>query len=483
MINKRIIYLCVLVGIQVYAQEKTQQPLTLTYCIETAIENNLDLKRSSLSMDASRVNFKQSKAALFPTLNANYNLGVSNGRSIDPYTNDYVDQELTFSNAGLNLNFTVFNGFKLLNSIRQRKYSFNASEMEMEEQRQNLILDVTLTYLQILNNKDLFKLAKSRLETTKDQLKRLKSLYEEEIGNPADYTDMQGQLALDMTSVINAENSLKEAKLNLFQLLNSESKADAEFVAIDVMDNIKEYPYTSDEVFSDALANMATFKAKQFQLDAAKSGIKVAKSGYIPEISLFGQLNTNYSSAAQFFNETGSSIVESGGFITINDINYPVLENQTMFAGEDIGYMDQIKNNVYTSFGVEVSIPLLNGFQSKNDVALGKIKFEETKIDFQNTKLQFKNAIENAYLKMEAALKRYHIYKEQVAAFQESFRINEIRFNNGVSNIVEYITSKNNMDTAMINLSNAKYEYLLRTRILEYYRGVEGINNHPPMSP
>lgn len=472
MINKSLIFLCIFFGVSVFGQDKIQSPLTLEYCIETALKNNLDLKKSDLGMESSHINYKQSKADLLPTLNANYNLGVSNGRSIDPYTNDYIDQKLTFSNVGLNLNLTVFNGFRLLNRIRQRRYSFNASEMEVEERRQNLILEVTLTYLQILNNTDLLRLAKSRLETTKEQLERLKSLYEEETGNPADYTDMQGQYALDMTSVVNAENNLEEAKLNLFQLLNMDSDSNAGFTAMDVADQIKEYPYSSEEVFSMALENLATFKAKEFRMNAAKSAIKVARSGYVPEISLFGQLNTNYSSAAQLFTETGTSVVETGGFVTINDTDYPVFENETQFAGNDIDYMDQIKNNVYTSFGVAVNIPLLNGFQSKNNVALEKIKLEESKIDLQNTKLEFKNAIQQAYLKMQSSLDRYQIYKQQVAAFEESFRINEIRFNNGVSNIVEYITSKNNMDNARINLSNAGYEYLLRMRVLEYYRGV-----------
>lgn len=454
------------------AQQNAELTLTLEQCLEMALENNLDLKRSVLSKDASSINFKRSKSEVLPTLNGNYNLGVSNGRSIDPYTNDYVDQKLTFSNAGLNLNFTVFNGFKLLNTIRSRRYELNASKMEVEEQKQNLILEVTLTYLQILNNKDLLKLANSRLETTKNQLKRLESLYEEEIGNPADYTDMKGQLASDMTNVINAENGLEEGKLNLFLLLNLETPVEAEFVNIDVNDSIKSYPYSSEEVYSNALTNLATFKAKEYRLDAAKMSVKVAKSGYVPEVSLFGQLNTNYSSAAQLFTETGSSLVGTGGFVTINDVDYPVLQNETAFSGEEIDYMDQLKNNVYTSFGVAVTIPLLNGFESKNNVALEKIKFEETKLDLQNTKLEFKNAVEQAYLQMEAALQRYHIYQKQSEAFDESFRINEIRFNNGVSNIVEYLTSKNNMDNAMINLANARYEYLLRVRVLEYYRGV-----------
>src|SRR5690606_10889037 len=270
-------------------------------------------------------------------------------------------------------------------------------------------------------------------------LQRLESLYQEEVGNPADYTDMKGQLASDMTNVISAKSGLEQAKLDLFLLLNMDTPVESQFVTIQVKDSLENYPYSSDEVYAAALINQATFKAKQFRLDAAKMRVKVARSGYIPEISLFGQLNTNYSSAAQFFTETGSSIVETGGFVTINDVDYPVLQNETSFLGEEIDYMDQIKNNVYTSFGVAVSIPLLNGFQSKSNTALEKIQFEESKLDLQSTKNQFKNAVEHAYLQMETALERYHIYQKQSEAFDESFRINEIRFNNGVSNIVEYL--------------------------------------------
>jgi outer membrane protein len=105
-------------------------------------------------------------------------------------------------------------------------------------------------------------------------------------------------------------------------------------------------------------------------------------------------------------------------------------------------------------------------------VALQKIQKEESLVDFENTKLSFKQSIDQAYLNMESAYDRYFILEDQVTAYEKSFRVNEIRFNNGVSNIVEYITSKNNLDSARLNLSNAKFEYLLRVKILDYYRGI-----------
>src|SRR5690606_13838478 len=189
------------------AQNGNKVTYSLSDCIEIALNNNLDLKSAALKAKTSEVNFHQTRNEMLPTLNGNYDLGVSNGRSIDPYTNDIINQKLTFSNAGLSLNALVFNGFRLMNSIKRDRFQLKAAEMETEEARQDLILAVTLAYIQILNGRDQVELAKSRLETTQKQLDRLRVLYKEEVGNPAEYTDMQGQLALDQIGEINAKNS------------------------------------------------------------------------------------------------------------------------------------------------------------------------------------------------------------------------------------------------------------------------------------
>lgn len=474
MLAKLITILCLTACFALYSQENTQ-PITLEYCIETALQNNLNLKSSQLKAETSEVNYRQSRADILPSLNADYNLGISNGRSIDPYTNGYLDQRLTYSNAGLRLNAVVFNGFRLLNTIRQNRYNLQAAEMEVEESRQNLVLNVTLAYLQILNNRELLKQTKARTETTERQLQRLSSLYKEGSGNPADYTDMQGQKALDRTAVIDAENSLKVSILNLYQLLNIDEVPDTAFASLQAIDNMEKYPLSATEVMDDALANLAAFKAKELRLDAAKNGVKVARAGYIPVVSVFGELNTNYSSTAEFLNEMGSSVVETGDFVSIDGQDHSVLREETQYEGDPISYEDQFNNNLGSAVGVAVSIPLFNGFRARNNVALEKIKLEESRVDLQNTRLQLGQAIEQAFLDMESAFNRYHILTGQVKAFEESFRVNEVRFNNGVSNIVEYITSKNNMDNARISLANAKYEYLLRVRVLDYYRGL-GIN-------
>ncbi|AOW19885.1 TolC family protein [Urechidicola croceus] len=445
---------------------------TLEKCIEIAINNNLDLKSSILNAKTSKINYKQSKLDILPNLNADYNIGINNGRSIDPFTNDYINQELTFSNAGLSLNTTIFNGFRMMNSIKQNKFNLKASEMEIEEAKQNLILEVTLQYIQILNNRDLINLSKSRLETTENQLKRLETLYKEGSINPVNYTDMQGQYSIDEMGVVTAENSLKSSVLELMRLLNLDTNSEKTFENIFGLVASEKYQFSVDEIYKDALQNLATFKSKELKIEAADKGIKVAKSNYFPSISLFGQLNTNYSSVAQSFTETGSTVTETGDFVNINNQEYPVLMNETQFDTSKIDYNDQFDNNLNSVVGVSVNIPLFNGFRAKNSVSLQKIQLEESEIELERTKTTFKQSIEDAYNNMESAFDRYHILLNQVKVFEESFRVNEIRFNNGVSNIVEYITSKNNLDTAKLNLNKTKYEYLLRVKILDYYRGV-----------
>ena len=466
------IIFCVGMTYNIHAQNDQKVIYNLNDCIRIAIQNNLDLKNSVLRAESSEINFKQAKNELYPSLNMNYNLGSNNCRNIDPFTNGFINEQLTFSNLGLTINAEIFDGLRIKNSIKQSRFNLQASEMEIEEEEQNLIIEVTFRYIQILNAKDLLELSKARLETTKGQLDRLEAHYNEGFGNPADYTDMQGQYATDEIGIINAENSLKEAVLNLIRLLSTEPDAEILFEDIEGLVETEMYPYSALEVFDDALTNLATFKAKRLRIQAADSGVKSAKSFYYPEVSLFGQFNTNYSSLAQTFSETGTGIVETGDFVEIANQEFPVLSERTSYQAEDINYQDQFNNNFNSVVGVSVRIPIFNGFFAKNEVALQKVQLKEKSNDLQNTTLEFKQSIEEAYLKMESAFDRNFILVSQVNAYEQSFRTNEIRFNNGVSNIVAYLTSKNNLDAAMLNLSKAKYEYILRVRILDYYRGL-----------
>lgn len=470
MIKRSLFYLIVFgFSFSVFCQNQQEKTYTLDECIKIAIDNNLNLKSTKNTEQSAKINYQQSKMSLLPSVNGSYNLGVNNGRSIDPFTNDFINQQLTFSNVNLSLNATIFNGFRLMNSLKQQRLNTEAATLEVAQEKQNLILSVTLGYLQVLNAKDVLNLNKQRLVATNKQLKIQKDLYEEGRENPADYTDLLGQKSSDETNILSSEIALNNAKLSLSTLLNINSKVDVNIDSF--LFNLDKYQYTSDQVFKDALEGLATFKARELRLESAKKGVSVAKAQYIPEISLFGGLSTNYSSAAETFTSTGTAVVETGDFVTINNQDIKVLTNQTSFSAQQINYLDQFDNNLNSVIGFSVSVPIFNGFRAKNNVALEKVRVEESLIALEQTQVEIKNAINQVHFDMEAAFARYQSLTKQVIAFQKSFKINETRFNNGVSNFLAYITSKNNLENAKINVSIAKYDYFLRVKVLEYYRG------------
>lgn len=465
---KLLLFLFFLSSISLFAQSEVRTPYTLEKCINAAIQNNLNLKSMRLEAMSNDVYFSQSKSALLPNINGSYNLGVANGRNIDPYTNAYVDEKLTFSNAGLGLDATVFNGFRLINGWKQAKLNLQAAEMDVEAEKQTLILRVTLTYLQVLSQQDLVSLAKVRMQTTEGQLNRLKTFFDAETGNPAEYHDLQSQHAADATNLADSKNALESSFLTLNTLVN----ADDEITAAPLNSKLKldKYPYSAEEVYNQALHVFPTLKSDELNLEAAAKGVSIARSQFSPNISLFGNVNTNFSSSAMRFNEMGSSVVGTNDFVSVNNQDYPVFSNQTNYSATQIPYPDQFNNNLNTSFGVAVSIPILNGFRAKNNVKLQKIKREEAQTAIDQTKLDLRETIGKAYNDMETTFERYQLLKEQVEACRESFRINETRFNAGVSNSTDYLISKNNLDNAEVNLSNVRYVYALRVKVLEYYR-------------
>lgn len=464
-----IIFSIALFSIQAQAQNNPGNSLSLKNCIEIALKNNINLERTNLQTETAELNFNETKSRVLPTINGNYSIGTNNGRSIDPFTNDIIDQQFNFSNAGISLNAQLFNGFELRNSIQRDRFKLQASEAEKVAAEQQLVLDVTLTYFQILNSKDLLELARLRLHSSQQQTDRLETLYKEGEGNPADFTDIKGQVNKDESNVMTAKNQLYQAKLNLAQLLNTNSE-----ISVDEFNtflDFKKYESSPKEVYSKSLENLATFEEKRLRIEAAKEDIAVARSLFAPDISLFAQLNTNFSSLASLLNKTGTQVVETGQFITIDNLSYPVRKNQSEFSEAEIPYFDQLNNNLSSVVGIAVDIPIFNGFRARRSVALKKIQYKDAELELENTKNDYFQAIKQAHKDMETAYENYFILKNQVEAYAESYRVNEIRFSSGVSNIVEYIISKNNLDQSRINLANAKYEYLIRTKILDYYKG------------
>ena len=465
-----IFILCVLYN-TVLSQATPGKMLTLQQCVEAGIENNLQVQQSGLQMQADEINWKQAKLNLLPDLNGFANHGANQGRSIDPFTNSYINQQVNYANYGLSSGVTLFNGFFLQNTIKQNKLAFEASKMDWQQQKDFITMSVILAYLQVLNNEDILEQIKNQTTLSQKQVERLDILNKEGAISPSDLYDLKGQYASDQLSIINAQNNLESSKLSLCQLMNIPYDKNMGLEKIDVNSVPLKYENDPAGIYQTALTQFPLIKTAELRTLSAEKGVLVARGALFPTLSLNGSINTNYSNAATSSTFLNTTDVVSNDYVVVNGSPSPVIKKQNNFSTDKIDYTDQIKNNRFSSVSLNLRIPIFNSWQARNRIKLAKINLKNFEQIEKTTKTELQQNIEQAYINMTSAYDRFKTTMEQVAAFQESFRAAEIRFNEGVGNSIDYLTVKNNLDRASINMIIAKYDYVLRIKILDYYQG------------
>lgn len=456
----------------VVAQDQTGGKLTLQQAIEIGIKNNLDVQQSNIQMETNKINYNQAKMNVFPDLNGNVSGGVNLGRSIDPTSNSYINQQANVSNLGLNSGVVLFNGFYLQNTIKQNALAYQAAKMDWQQTKDNITINIILAYLQVLSSEDQLAQTKNQVALSKTQVDRLVILDNDGAIQPSLLSDLRGQYANDQLSIITAENTLETARISLAQLMNVPNDRALQLERINAESYATMYDATPGGIYETALQQFAQIKAVDLRSESAVKGLKAARGALFPTLSLNGSLNTNYSSAsrAQFFPGTFTDS-KSSDYVLVNGTPSEVFYRQNDFDLQKVGYTKQLNNNLFNSISLNLQIPFFNNFLGRNRVKLAKLTVKNNELVAQTTKTRLQQAIDQAYVNMTTASGRYKTLLEQVTAYQESFTAAEARFNSGVGNSIDYLTAKNNLDRANINSITAKYDYVLRTKILDYYQG------------
>ena len=468
--KRRIIFICLLfVGVSAVKSQTTK--LSLQQAIEIALKNNILTKQSELQMRTAEINYTQAKNNRLPSVEGGYNYGFNSGRSIDPFTNGYINQQLTSSNVNAQAALPVFGGFQLKNSIRQNEAAFATATMEWQQRKDELTLQVILAYLQILNNEDALALAKQQAAVTKQQVARLEIISKEGATQPANVSDLKGQYAGDELAIITAENSLESSIVSLTQLMNVNYDANLKVNRNGFSDEVKMYVETPDEIYAVSLQKLASVKASDNRVKSSDLAVKVAAGGFYPVVSLYGVLNTNYSSAAMLNKNVGFTEVPSSDYVTVNGSKLQVITRQNNYNNQKIQYGSQLNNNLSSAYGLSVRIPLFNSFKTRSNVSIAKNEAKNNRLIADNIKYQLRQAVEQAYINITATFKRYTVLQQQADAYGESFRISGIRFENGVINSPEYLIAKNNLDRTRATIITTRYEYLLRMKVLDFYMG------------
>ncbi len=415
-----------------------QKQYSLQECIDLALKNSNLTKLADLTYKSSIVDVTAAKQNKLPSASAGLGHGLNFGRSIDPSTNGFINEQITRGGFSGQAYLPIWQANQLNNSLKSFQFAEEANRWALKNEEANLELRVTVAYLQILNNKELLTRAEMQTKTTQAQIERLKTMDALGAIIPSQLSDLEGQLAQDQLNILGSEQDLKSAKLNLSQIMNIPYTESFDIHANDVI-NRPEAQYD----FSTALLQHPMIKSNEFQIKSAELGLASAKSLRYPQLGLSLNLGSNYSSA-----------------YTINN--------------EKVKYPKQLSNNFNYSGLVSLSIPIMDGYRVRSQIKKAEIAIDRAKVNTDLAKNTIQQQVEQAEFLADGAKARFDLAENQLKSFEKSFKIAESRFNNGTTNsILEYIIAKNNFDRAQNLVITAKYEMAFRNKVLEFYSNIK----------
>ena len=451
---------------------------TLKECIYYALQNNLNVKRSLLTVENSQIGLTQSKLQMLPSLNGGSTFGYNWGRSIDPTTNLFSTQRINSFNLNASSSVILFNGFRLLNTYRQSDLDNAASKEDFAKAKNDVILSVITFYTNVIFNKELFSNAESQLATTTQQLERTRKLAEAGSVPRGNVLDLEAQQATNELNLINRENALNLSLLQLKQALqfSASTPMEIEVPQLDIGTELL-LTETSEQIYDAARQTLPEVKSAQLKLQSSTLALKATRGSLYPRLSLNGNLFSNYSSAAdrqRFIRDGGTPTTVSQQIGYLQGTNTPVISDVQVPSGqvvENYPLQNQITDNISRALSLSLQVPIFNGYQVRSNVQRSMVSNQQAVINLQDTENTLRRLVETAYNDALAASKTYQSATKQVSARDEAFRMSKQRFDNGAVNFVDYQVSENALFQAKSDLVRAKYDFIFKKKVLDFYQG------------
>ena len=455
-----------------------QEVWSLEKCVLTAQENNRTIKQSQISVKNAQLVNKQDRYAVYPTVNASSNLGFNFGRSVNPATYQFENISTRYNGINVSAGVMLYNGGRIQNQIKQSSMDIIAAQADLEQVAQNISLQVAQVYLQILLNEEQLTNAKKRSQTTLSQLDRIEKQIKAGAAAENARYDLAAQVARDEQTVVTATNNVELSYLNLKNLLelplDKDMKIQAPSVAIPTDVNPDNYSFRM--VYNQAVATQPQIRAGEARIKSAEIGVKIAEAGLLPSLSMSANLNSNFSSTIKDFTKGTSTTVPftQTGTATINGQTAPVsfTFNQTVVTdAPKKPYFNQIGDNFGQGIGLNLQIPIWNGYQRRITIERQQLSVDNQSITLDRTKQQLKSDVQNAIASARAARKQYEASQKTLAAQKAAFDATNKRFQIGAANGFEFAQASLQLDTAERDVVVAKYDYLFRLKIVEFYEG------------
>lgn len=430
-------------GTSVVAEEPSKL-WTLEECIQYALSHNIDLKQREQEQKSREVELHSSRFSWLPDLNANIGQNFDFGRSPSK-TGVIVDQNSSNSSVAVSLSMPVFDGLRIPNDIAAKKLDLKAAVESLNKAKEDLAVNIASYYLQVLYNKEVERIAELQVSLSREQVTKTEALVKNGKAPLSQLYDIKAQLANDEVSLTEAQGNVRLALLDLTQSLELERDgADFDIVIPETDDAVGKYMGSilpPDHIYDHAVTFKPQIKQQEYLLESQKKMLKVAQSGYYPKLN-FG---ASYSNGYYHYSGDGDYT------------NLP--------------FGDQLQANARKTIGFSLSIPLFNRFQTRNSVRAARIGIINQQLTMENTKKALYKEIQQAYYNATAAQEKYLASEKSVLASREAYTYAENRYSAGKSTVFEYNEAKTQYARSLSEQAQAKYEFIFRTKILDFYNG------------
>ncbi len=452
-----------------------QKVWTLEDCVTYALDHNLDIKKQVLGVEVYKKQLLQSKLNLLPDLNANATNVWNFGQTIDMYTNTFANSTVRSNNFYISSNLTLFNGLSKFNTIKQNQINLMAGQYDLDVLKNNISLSVAGYYLDMLFNTELLEVARQQLTITQDQVGRIKKMVEAGSAAKGDLLNIQAQESTEDLAVVDAENRLSISGLTLQQLIDLPVTRDftiekPELKAIEPPKQI----LTPEQVYNVALETRPEIKSADLRVQSAQKTLSIARGILYPSLAVSGSWGTGYSGASMEVDPNGPLTIkkDSVGFAQINPTTVaPVYVSSYTPTYRTKTFSNQLKDNNNQSVGFYLRIPLYNGWQTRTNISLARIQKDQAEVSLEISKRDLRKTIEQSYADAVAALKKYNASVQKVTAQEESFKYTQQKFDVGMLTSFDFNTAKKDLTKAQSDLLQAKYDFIFKTTIIDFYMG------------
>jgi outer membrane protein len=451
---------------------EAQKIWTLEDCINYALENNLDINKQLLNVESNKDAVLQSGLGMLPNLNANGTNVWNFGQTIDQYTNTFATNTVRSNNFYIASNVTLYGGLQKLNTFKENKINLLASQYDLDVIKNNISLSVAGFYLDILFNLELLDVANEQLRITTAQAERMEKMVEAGSSAKGDLLNIQAQKATEQLNVVTAQNRLYISNLSLQQLIDLPVTADfrVEKPMLKAVQAPKEN-INAEVIFDHALKTRPEIKSAELRVESAQKRLAIARGYVQPTLSLSGSWGTGYSGVAEELDPNSSPVIsyDSVGF-TKNTLE-PVIVSNVQYTTRTKSFADQLKDNSNQTVGFYLNIPIFNGWQGRTAISQAKIQKSQAELDLGIQTRDLRKIIEQAFADASSALQKYSASQEKVNAQTEAFNYAQQKFDVGVMTSFDYNNTKKDLTLAESQLLQAKYDFIFKSTILDFYMG------------